>query len=156
MKPEDIFKNEMLSLKADLIQKHIDLGMKATGKWIDNLEVFVETEVDFYIAEIIGLDYTEQLVQGREPGAMPPIQNLVEWIEAKPITPRDNISVESLAWAIAKKIAREGTNYFPEGTDLVEAVITKERIQKIIDNVGELLINDFKLEINEALNRVAI
>jgi hypothetical protein len=154
-RPEEIFQDEIESLKEELIQKYDDLGMRATGNWANKLTSFVDISVGKYVAKIIGLDYTEQLVQGREPGGMPPVQNLVEWIEAKPITPWENMTIESMAWAIAKKIAREGTEYFKQGgTDLIQAVITPERIRKIINAVGKSMVNNFQLEINEDLQKI--
>ena len=51
---------------------------------------------------------------------------------------KGNISISSLAFLIARKIAREGTKYFKQGgTDLVDAVYTEQRIQMIINKVGE-------------------
>lgn len=155
LNPEQELKVEMQALKNELIQKHIDLGQKATGNWIAELEVFVERVGDTFKAKLLGAKYTKQLVQGLEPGNWVPIPNLIEWINAKPITPSGNISVESLAYAIQRKIFNVGTDYYPQGTDLIDSVITTERIKQIIEKIGVLLVRDFTLEINEDLKRVA-
>lgn len=135
---------ELNLIKQDLIDKHIQLGMKASGDWINSLDV----QTKGLSGIIYGKPYTEQLVNGRPSGKFPPISAIKQWIEDKNITPFDKISISSLAFLIARKIAREGTNYFKQGgTDLVSSVITPERIQRIIDNVSEFHINNFFSEI---------
>ena len=145
--------SEFDSLKVDLIEKYNELGMKASGNWGQSLNV----EVKGLTAIIYGEDYTEQLVEGRAPGKFPPIAAIRQWIEDKGIIPFDNISISSLAFLIARKIAREGTNYFQDGgTDLVSSVITPQRIQQIIDNVSEFSINNFYSEITKVLEDIKV
>lgn len=136
-----ILDNEIKSIKTDLIQKHIQLGMKASGQWIDSLNV----QTKGLTSTLYGQPYTEQLVNGREPGKFPPIDMIKKWIYDKGISVvGKSISISSLAFLIARKIANEGTKYFQQGgTDLVESVITPERIQSILDKVSEFHINNF-------------
>tara|TARA_R110002049_G_scaffold309180_1_gene518138 strand:- start:26746 stop:27207 length:462 start_codon:yes stop_codon:yes gene_type:complete len=125
---------EFEKMKQDLISKHIELGMKASGKWIDSLEV---TEEEMKV-KLLGENYTDQLVYGRKNGTMPPVSAIEEWIRNKGIT--TNIPIRSLAWAIAINIKKNGTKYYQQGgTDLVSSVITPQRINKIINLVGEEL-----------------
>ena len=151
MTTQQILNREFNLIKEDLIKKHVELGMKSSGEWINSLEVFSTNER----GKITGKEYTNQLVRGRKPGKFPPIDAIKNWIVDKGIVNKikGDITVSSLAFLIARKIAREGTNYFQQGgTDLVDAVITEQRIQSIIDMVGnELTItlvskieNDFK------------
>jgi len=147
-----ILQNEFESLKADLVAKHIELGMPASGKWERELSV----EVTRLKAIIYGTPYTEQLVNGREPGKFPPVDLIRQWILDKNIPFLGKITLSSLAFLIARKIAKEGTNYFKQGgTDLVEAVITPERVQKIIDSVSEFYINSFTTQITGFLKQLA-
>lgn len=128
---------EFEKIKQDLIAKHLELGMKASGRWIDSLEV-IEQEMS---VKLIGEKYTDQLVYGRKPGTMPPVSAIEQWIRDKGIT--SNIPIKSLAFAIATKIKKEGTNYYKQGgTDLVSSVITPKRINKIIKLIGEDLTMD--------------
>ena len=144
---------EFESLKVDLIAKHKELGMKASGNWIDSLDV----EVKGLTATIYGEHYTEQLVEGRASGKFPPIAAITQWIKDKGITPFDNISISSLAFLIARKIAKSGTKYYQEGgTELVSAVITPQRIQQIIDSVSEFSINNFYSQITKVLEDIKI
>ena len=125
---------EFEKLKQDLISKHIELGMKASGKWIDSLEVVEEN----LRVSLLGEKYTDQLVYGRRAGTMPPVSAIEQWIKDKGIIP--NIPIRSLAWAIAINIKKNGTKYYQQGgTDLVSSVITVERINKIINLIGEEL-----------------
>lgn len=128
---EDVLREEFDLIVQELKAKHIALGMKASGQWLESLEV----EAYETGAKIWGEDYTEYLVNGREPGKFPPIDAIKKWIEDKGIV--SDIPVSSLAFLIARKIANEGTEYFKQGgTDLIDAVITPERTQEIIDRIG--------------------
>ncbi|TYP71493.1 hypothetical protein [Aquimarina intermedia] len=147
-----ILKSEFESIQQDLIRRHEELGMKASGDWIDSLEVSAKG----MRATIFGLDYTNYLVNGREPGRFPPIKKIEQWIYDKNISIEGKISISSLAFLIARKIAKEGTEYFKKGgTDLVESVITPERIQRIIDRVTEFHVSSFTSEINGLLKKMA-
>ena len=147
-----ILEKEFELIKQDLIAKHIELGMPASGNWERSLVV----DVQRLKATITGAPYTEQLVNGREPGKFPPIAAIRQWILDKPIPFLGKIKLSSLAFLIARKIANEGTKYFKQGgTDLVEAVITPERIQSIIDKVSEFYIDSFTTQITGFLKKMA-
>lgn len=151
MTKSQILNDELEQIKQDLIKKHLELGMKASGGWIDSLNV----QTKGLSGIIYGKPYTEQLVNGREHGKFPPISMIKQWIIDKNITPFDKISISSLAFLIARKIAKEGTKYFKQGgTDLVSSVITPERIQMILDKVSEFHINSFLSEINGVFNEL--
>lgn len=147
----EILSREFDMLIDDLIAKHRELGMPASNQWIETLE----NRSERLSGQVWGQDYTEQLVNGREPGKFPPIKMIEKWIYDKGITP-DNITVSSLAFLIARKIAKEGTEYFKQGgTDLVDAVITPQRIQSIIDKVSEFHINSFLSEVTGVFKQMA-
>jgi hypothetical protein len=77
-------------------------SVNATGKLAASMEV--EQKTQGYRVLLFG--YARELVFGRKPGAMPPVEPLAEWAKAKGLT----IS----PWAIAKKIARDGTTVWQE------------------------------------------
>lgn len=134
-----VLQEEMELLRDDLIIKYDELGMRASSEWANTAKVEASQTKGIIYAQY----YTEQLVNGREPGKFPPISMIEKWILDKEI-PLVNITISSLAFLIARKIAREGTEYFKQGgTDLISAVITPERIQSIIDKVSEFQINSF-------------
>lgn len=140
MTSADILKVEFQSIKEELIQRHDELKMRASGKWAASLQEEITESANRVNVKLYGESYTKQLVDGREPGKFPPIKAIEEWIYHKGIKAvGKNISISSLAFLIARKIAKEGTKYFKQGgTDLVESVITPQRIQSIIDKVADL------------------
>lgn len=146
MSNEQILKEEFEKLRFDMIRKHEDLGMKASGRWIEGTQTIVRNTT----ASLVGEHYTEYLVDGRPPSTKtPPVEAIKQWIDDKGIQPERG-TISSLAWAIAKKIQREGTEYYKEGgTDLVSAIITPERIQRIVDRVTEFNIEGFYSDLKE-------
>ena len=113
IKSEEIEQLIWLVVDQFLIPKFNELGMKASGQWLDALSV----KVNGNRGEIWGTDYTQYLVNGRANGKRPPIQVLEKWVN-------DKFGVygqeaKSMAFAICNKIARDGTSYYPQGTDLL-------------------------------------
>lgn len=132
----EILSKEFESLKSDLIKAYDAKGMRASGKFADSLEV----KVNGLTAQLWGEDYAQQLETGRRAGRFPPINAIEQWIRDKGIANRiqGNISISSLAFLIARKIAREGWKREEYGgVELISGVITDARIQKIIDEVGD-------------------
>lgn len=125
---------ELLILIEELKEKHIALGQKASGKWIESLKAEVSNGKGVIYAE----HYTEQLTKGRRPGARPPINPLKEWAQRKLGVSEENSL--GVAFAIATKIANEGTNIYKDGgSDLLDGVITTARVDRLITNVGEFV-----------------
>jgi len=137
MTTKQILQEEFDLLAIDLIAKHKQLGMKASGKWIDSLETKVSSDKGV----LIGEDYTEQLQYGRAKGKFPPIDMIKKWIVSKGLT--YDIPINSLAFLIARKISREGWKRKDHGgVELVSQVITPKRIDSIINRVGiEMTLN---------------
>ena len=109
--------------------------MRASGKFADGLEV----RVDGLTAQLWGESCAQQLETGRKAGAFPPISAIEQWIKDKGIANRieGKISISSLAFLIARKIAKRGWKREEHGgVELISQVITDVRIQKIIDEVG--------------------
>jgi len=100
--------------------KFIELGMSASGEWLSSLEARANNGN----GEIWGRDYTYYLVNGRAGGSRPPITPLVSWVGNKlGLYGKEGLSV---AFAVAKKIEKEGTDYYPNGTDLLEILESYE------------------------------
>ena len=115
--PDEIIKKVLEQVVNDyLIPKFLSLGMNASGEWIKALRVEVVNGIGY----IKGKDYTYYLVNGRANGNKPPITPLIQWVGHKlGINGKEG---KSIAFAIANKIAKEGTSYFPNGTDLLEVL----------------------------------
>lgn len=128
---------EFEQLKKDLIEAYDKKGMRASGDFANSLEVVMlnnDTK-----AQLWGNSYAQQLETGRNAGKFPPINAILKWIDDKNISARLNgeINKNQLAFLIARKIAREGWNRQGfGGVELISEVVTDERIDKIIQEVG--------------------
>lgn len=149
--PESLI-NEVLTdvVEMYLKPKFIELGMNASGQWLRSLEV----RTSFNRGEIWGMDYTEYLVNGRGPGNRPPIAPLVEWVKNK--FGYIGQQATSTAFAMANKIAKEGTEYYPDGTDLLEVLNSREVTGFINERIGEYILEDTKLQFERMINNTLI
>lgn len=129
-------------LKKDIIAQYEASGQKATGNWATTVTV-TATEGS---ATLTGAGY---LFTGRPPGKQPPSQAILQWIQAKGITAQaeQEISLSSLAYLIARKIGREGWKPKQDNTAIINTVATPQRMQQIIDRVGENYITAFSNDI---------
>jgi hypothetical protein len=130
-----VLSKEFELLKDDLIKAYDTKGMRASGKFAESLEV----RVNGLTAQLWGESYAQQLETGRRAGSFPPISAIEQWIKDKGIANRiqGEISISSLAFLIARKIAQRGWKREEYGgVELISEVVTDARIQKIIDEVG--------------------
>ena len=128
-----------------LIPKHEALGQKATGNWIEKLEVQGNV--------IRGEKYTEQLVYGRKPGKRPPITPIENWVNAK--FGISGQQATSFAFAIANKIAKEGTSWHQKGgSDLLEVLETNEVQNYINSKIASYLEIQINLQIQRQLQEL--
>lgn len=157
MTNKEILEQEFETIKQELIEKHDKLGMRASGNWASQLLVKVQESGSKIKATLFGEKYTEQLAWGRKPGRFPPIAAIEQWIIDKGIKPiEQNMKTSTLAFLIARKIAREGTKYYQQGgTDLIDAVLTPMRIQEIINKVKEINTETIVSGLIEQLKQVA-
>lgn len=153
MSAEEILKIEFDKLRADIIARYDALGLRASGQFEKDLQ----NKTTGLTGLLVGSHYTEQLVNGRPPGKYPPIDIIREWVEKKPIQIiGERISVSSLAFLIARKIAREGTEIYKKGgSDLISSVITPERVQSIIDKVTRFNVQQFSTEVSNIFKEFA-
>lgn len=149
---ESILSREFEFLKNDLIEAYDSKGMRASGRFAEELEV----EATINKAILWGEDYANQLEFGRSPGRMSPVDKIEEWINHKGLASVITTSVNQFAWAIAKKHEREGWKREGfGGVELVSEIVTERRIQDIIDEVGESRALELTSEINELFNTLA-
>ncbi len=139
--------NLLQVLADDFVTKHRELGMKATGDW----ERSVEVQVKDFSGWILANEYSLWLIQGRRPGTLPPINPIERWVKAKFGDSEDS---RNIAWAVATKIKNEGTNYYPEGTDLLDGVLTDQRANEIFEKLGAqvnlIIAEDLQRDFKEA------
>jgi len=130
-----------------LIENYNRLGLRASGEWEQSLKgTQEETETGVKVI-ILGAKYTEQLSIGRRPGKMPPRQAILDWIREKNI--QSELKPQTLAYLIQRKIGRDGIkvpNRYNAG-GLVSDVITEERINELIKNVGNVVLREQRSDI---------
>jgi len=105
-----------------------------------------------------GSKYTEQLQYGRKPSTkMPPMQALYDWIISKGIMNNTykEYQIKGLAFAIAKKIQRDGWQRENHGgVNLISDVITSDRFKKIIDEIGLAVFPMFEVQLVTMLKQL--
>ena len=129
----EILQEELGKLRAEIVARYDNLGMRASGKFERETVVDVEQpSATRTVGAIIAPSHTYYMVHGRGPGKFPPRNNIIEWIRQKNIS-FEGITISSLAYLIARKIALEGTKTFQQGgSDVISAVVTPQRIQSIL------------------------
>lgn len=142
--PQDIERILTEVVNRFLIPKFRELGMNATGEWLDSLEVTTGENS----GTIRGREYSQQLALGRKPGKRPPIAPIEKWVNAKfGIT---GAQARSMAFAIATKIAKEGTTWHQKGgSDLIEVLESNEVREYIEGEMRGIL----QIELSERLIR---
>ncbi len=132
-----------------LIPKFDSYGMEATGEWRKNLEVKSGQNVGY----INGRQYSEQLALGRKPGKRPPIAPIEKWVNAK--LGIHGKQATGVAFAIATKIAKEGTTWYQRGgTDLIKVLESDEVVNYINSQIGNYLTVQVESEINKMANQI--
>lgn len=127
-----------------LIPKFRELGMRASGEWEENVHARGN--------EIWGRSYTEYLAEGRPPNKDQDPEAMHKWVGwAGSTFLEDWVQNKGLSinpYAVAYKIAREGTNWYPNGSDLLKVLESKEVIDYINSRLSILVIRDVKLAFN--------
>ena len=141
---------EFKLLRAEIIAAYEASGMEASGNWANTVKM--EQTPNGY--SITAADY----INGRGPGKPPPSEAIEAWIIKKGIAARleKNMTVSSLAFLIARKIAREGWQPKAGNEGIIDSVATPERIQQILDKVGESYLTDISTQIINYLNQAAL
>lgn len=117
--------------------------MDASGEWRQALQV--EGDV------IRGRHYTEQLVNGRQPGTFAPIAPLTRWAQIK--LGLDETQARSAAFAISKKLHDEGSAYWRQGgTTLLEILTSDQVIDYITETAQPIIQQQIDIEIRSYLD----
>lgn len=153
MSDDEIIKEEIEAILSDIRELYNNSGKRVSGDFEKELEAVYEPNK----ATIRGVKY----LAGRPAGKQPPTENLKSWVEARGIhnkvEPDSAIAklgkeqrIRSLAFLIARKIAKEGTSK-KNALKIYEEVITPQRINSIIDRVSKVnvdrLVTDLRIEI---------
>lgn len=127
-----------------IIQEQRDKKIRASGRSARSLQILYRGNLGSaegatlfgsdYEAKIVGEDYFRYQQDGRGPGGFPSIEKMLAWIKIKRIIPRDKISLKSLAYLFARKIATVGTDIF---TGKRPGLNIKDTIIKLVKKFGD-------------------
>ena len=116
-------------------------GKNATGELISSIRPMTPELVDGTFECSLSLaPHWKYVENGRRPGKFPPIDNILDWVKAKPQLARPSrldrkeITPKQLAFLVARKIANKGIqpgNQLEEAIDIVYAR-WKDRIDAAI------------------------
>jgi hypothetical protein len=152
---EELVRLLVLQIERTRQRGNISSPIDASGKLKASLEVKYDEQSGQFVYSVLGNDYGLIVDEGRGAGKMPPINKIIEWIDAKPVTldslrsPSIKGSItaqkKKLAFAIARKIGAEGTR--PTGfvkqalaSAMDKLKIEEPIVQDIEENIGEILI----------------
>lgn len=118
-------------------------GIRASGRSADSTFI----EFDESGGQVMGSGYFKFQFVGRGPGGFPPIEDILTWIRTKNI--QSEISENSLAYLIARKIARQGTDIYQgkrPGLSLESklADLRKELSQALLKDAQLRVVETFK------------
>lgn len=134
-------------LKNDIKNKPVTKygAVNASGKLYDSIRYEVVNNGE--TLRVYAEDYIDYLVYGRRNGKFPPRDAIRKWIDDKGLEPV-GISKDSLAFLIARKIAREGTTIFQQGgSTLLSDIITDNLIRETRDKLEDELYVMIKAEL---------
>lgn len=116
-------------------------GIRSSGKSAASLHnVITPTS-----GSLVGAKYFYQQMFGRKPGKFPPIDDILDWIRSKGISPRDSKTTErQLAFLFARKIAQSGTNIFQRKS---EGLDVKEEIKNLLLKFRKDVVKDFRIDL---------
>jgi hypothetical protein len=139
-----------------LIPKFNELGMNATGQWLDSLETEAREP---NIGVIRGQDYSEFLARGRGPNQNQEPDALRKWAYGMA-----NFNPEFKGWLnargltdfgvqIAYRLGENGSLSYPEGTDLLEVLESPEVVSFVQNEYRNLVAlavkNEFERNVKE-------
>lgn len=111
----------------------------ASGRLISSVNSKVVVNDNEFIVELNLEDWWKFIEYGTKPH-MPPVNKILEWVVVKRIlpTPMKNGKLpteQQLAWMIAKKIEREGTEGTPNLTESIDEMVNEyeQKIEEALD-----------------------
>lgn len=141
-----IIKEELEAIKAEIIAVYNASGKKVSGEFEQGLEIKYAPNQ----ATLSGYVY----LAGRKSGKMPPIQAIEKWLIQKGITPIETkMKISTLAYLIARKIAREGTKK-ENHLAIYDQIVTPERIDSILEKLNAINVTAFTNEVTVMIEKL--
>ena len=156
MSAQLIINNWLKETQTDLIRNYDKLGLRASGKWADSLEIFYNQNQGNIKAGILGESYTEQLENGRRPNQKSSEEDIRKWVgwAGNTIIKKwvEDKGLNINPFAVAYKIAREGwkvPNKHNKG-GLVTDVVTDKRIEELNQKLALFYVGEIRSDIIKA------
>ncbi|MBA4155069.1 hypothetical protein [Flavobacterium sp.] len=157
MNKDAIYIKYLEKLRLKLVAKYDELGLRASGKYAEELEYKVIG--DRLI--MMGSFHSQFMEHGREPGKFPPRSAILEWIETKDSLPNEfREKKDQFAFLIARKIANEGItvpNEYNRGA-IISSVVDDflgNDIRDMLDELGIVYLNRIKSDVVQLLKQAA-
>lgn len=157
MSEEAIYLKYLARLKAKLIIKYDELGLRASGDYASQLEAQATSKKMI----MLGAFHSQFMEHGRSAGGFPPRQAIENWIETKKGLPSIFLEKKKqFAFLIARKIAREGIQV-PNSRNVgrVISIVVEDflgdDIHEMIEELGTLWIPRIKSDIVEMFKQAA-
>lgn len=156
MKTEFFTKRDFAIILNEVIQRFIHTEIDKhkisdTGKMRNSLE---SREVTSTETELWGVDYAYYAISGRSGGKGPKSQDLIGWVQRK--FGVSGKQAEGMAYVIARKIAKEGTDRNKEKINLSEILNSQEVRQYIIERVTQIMNKNVTDHIQSQLKKLKI
>ena len=138
---EEVVKSWLDGSKSQIISNYDRDNMRASGSFAKSLRVEILQQSGLIKGTLYGANHSIFVDKGRWAtggGGNGQLREAIkQWIDDKGITPRDNISKDSLAFLISRKIHREGwkpKNIYPNG--VISSVINDNAIKELLASLG--------------------
>jgi len=146
---QEVILDELTKLRATILQNLSRFGRNATGETGRSMHVVMKPDG----GTLYGRKFFDTLEIGRGPTINPTphhptlFQRILAWMEAKGVYADDGNNI-SLAWAITKKIHKEGTLLFREhkNSGRIQDIYTSA-VQRAIENISNRLLELAKTEV---------
>lgn len=125
------------TMKEELIAYMDSEDRNATGRSRSSIQV---VNITGSTGQLIGAEWIAYVFKGRGPGKMPPIDKIIDWVNARGI-PRN------VAWVIARNIAESGTKLWREKRNIFNEIITEEKINTFVESIAVI----YKARLNSDL-----
>lgn len=146
MTNDEVIKEEMESIKEDIIALYNSSGKRVSGEFENGLEL----KYGKNSATLSGYLY----LGGRAAGKQPPIQAIEKWLVQKGITPIEStMKISTLAFLVARAISKNGTKK-ENHLHIYDTIITPERIDKILGRLNEINVTAFADEVTIMINKL--
>lgn len=109
-------------------------NIKNTGEFKESIEAKSSNKNEI---EIHGVDYSNYAISGRKKGKRPPINQLEKWVQTKFGYSGDQ--AKQVAFAVAKKIEKEGTDRHHKNLNLIEIFESQEVKNFITSEITKIM-----------------